>query len=175
MGFDGLAEQVEWQCAELGRLAAACGGRAARPLPQETWPRLATAPRAAFETATAVMTFGVLPTEVVELMEHGAEVARAQGFQSGWAAHAGVGVVSAALVSDREPQEPGPVAGVLSEWRTMARTGGGHATLEWAPLAVKSQVPVWDDPGAANRLMQRIKAQLDPNNLLNPGRFVAGL
>ncbi|MEK7701524.1 MAG: FAD-linked oxidase C-terminal domain-containing protein, partial [candidate division NC10 bacterium] len=125
--------------------------------------------------ATAVMTFGVLPTEVAELMEHGAEVARARGMRSAWTAHAGVGVVGAALVSDREPQEPGPVAAVVSEWRQMARTGGGHATLEWAPLAVKAQVPVWDDPGAAGRIMQRIKAQLDPNNLLNPGRFVAGI
>jgi FAD/FMN-containing dehydrogenase len=34
---------------------------------------------------------------------------------------------------------------------------------------------VWDDLGAAGRVMQRIKAQLDPNNLLNPGRFVAGI
>ena len=57
----------------------------------------------------------------------------------------------------------------------MGRTGGGHATLEWAPLAVKSQVPVWDDPGASGRIMQRIKAQLDPHNLLNPCRFVAGI
>jgi len=175
VGFDGLPEQVEWQCAELARLAATCGGREARPLPQDVWPRLATAARGAFGTVTAVMTFSVLPTEVAELMEHGAEIARARGIQSAWTAHAGVGQVSAALLSDGEPQEPGPVAAVLSEWRTMARTGGGHATLEWAPLAVKSQVPVWDDPGAAGRIMQRIKAQLDPNNLLNPGRFVAGI
>ncbi len=175
VGFDGLTEQIEWQCAELARLAAACGGREARPLPQDVWPRLATAARGAFERVTAVMTFGVLPTEVAELMEHGTEVARARGIQSAWAAHAGVGVVSAALLAERAPQEPGPVAAVLGEWRTMARTGGGHATLEWAPLAVKSQVPVWDDPGASGRIMQRIKAQLDPNNLLNPGRFVAGI
>jgi glycolate oxidase FAD binding subunit len=64
---------------------------------------------------------------------------------------------------------------VLEEWRGLARSGGGHATLEWAPLAVKAQVPVWDDLGAAGRVMQRIKAQLDPKNILNPGRFVAGI
>ena len=51
----------------------------------------------------------------------------------------------------------------------------GHATLAWAPLAVKSQVPVWDDPGPAGRIMQHIKAQLDPDNVLNPGRFVSGI
>ncbi len=64
---------------------------------------------------------------------------------------------------------------MLAEWREIARAGGGLATLEWAPLAVKSQVPVWDDPRAAGRIMQRIKAELDPKNVLNPGRFVAGI
>jgi glycolate oxidase FAD binding subunit len=175
VGFDGLPEQVEWQCAELARLVATFGGRDCRPLPQDAWPRLAPAARAAFPTATAVMAFGVLPTEVAELMEHGAGVARGRGLQTAWAAHAGAGVVSAALFSDREPQEPGPIAAVLDEWRETAHAGGGHATLEWAPLAVKSQVPVWDDPGAAGRIMQRIKAQLDPHDVLNPGRFVAGI
>ena len=76
--------------------------------------------------------------------------------------------------NDRKPNTAA-VATVLTEWRTIAGAGGGHATLTWAPLAVKSQVPVWGDAGPAGRIMQRIKAQLDPNNVLNPGRFVAGI
>jgi glycolate oxidase FAD binding subunit len=175
VGFDGLREQVDWQCAELTRLAASCGGREGRPLPDDTWPRLETAARAAFPAATAVMAFSVLPGQVADLMEQGAGVARARGLASAWAAHAGVGVVRAALASDVGPKEPAAIAGVLTEWRERARAGGGHGTLEWAPLAVKSQVPVWDDPGAAGRIMERIKAQLDPRNILNPGRFVAAI
>jgi len=57
----------------------------------------------------------------------------------------------------------------------MAPTPPFVVTLTWAPLAVKSQVPVWGEPGPAGRIMQRIKAQIDPNNVLNPGRFVAGI
>jgi glycolate oxidase FAD binding subunit len=175
VGFDGLKEQVDWQCAELARMAAACGGKETQPLPADTWSRLAPAARAAFPVAAAVMAFGVLPSQVAELMEQGAGVVRARGLNSAWAAHAGVGVVRAAVASDAVPKEPAAIAAVLTEWREMARGGGGHATLEWAPLAVKSQVPVWDDLGAAGRVMERIKAQLDPRNILNPGRFVAGI
>jgi glycolate oxidase FAD binding subunit len=175
VGFDGLAEQVEWQCAELVRVTAPLGGRDARAVAPEAWTKLAMAPRAAFPVATAVMAFGVLPTQVAELMEQGAGAARARGLGTAWAARAGVGVVSAVLSAGHEAPEPAPIAAVLAEWREMARAGGGHATLEWAPLAVKSQVPVWDDPGAAGRIMQRIKAELDPRNVLNPGRFVAGI
>jgi glycolate oxidase FAD binding subunit len=175
VGFDGLKEQVDWQCAELTRLAGACGGREAKPLEATVWPRLAMGARAAFPVAAAVMALGVLPTQVAELMEQGSGVARARGLGTAWAARAGVGVVSAALFAGHAAPEPAPIAAVLAEWREMAHAGGGHATLEWAPLAVKSQFPVWDDPGAAGRIMRRIKAELDPKNVLNPGRFVAGI
>ena len=175
VGFDGLREQVDWQCAELARLAGACGGHEAQPLQADTWSRLGTAARATSPVAAAVMTFAVLPSQVAEMMEQGAGVARARGLNTAWAAHAGIGVVRAMVAADVVPTEPAAIAVVLAEWREMARGGGGHATLEWAPLAVKSLVPVWDDPGAAARIMERIKAQLDPQNILNPGRFVAGI
>ena len=175
VGFDGVREQVEWQRAELARLTGPLGGRDVRQLDAGAWPRLGPAAPAAFATPAAVMTLAVLPTQVAEIMEQGAGIARGRGLQSAWAAHAGVGVMRSALGSDPAPQDPGAIAAVLTEWREIAHAGGGHANLESAPLAVKSQVPVWDDPGAAGRIMERIKAQLDPRNILNPGRFVAGI
>jgi glycolate oxidase FAD binding subunit len=175
VGFDGVGEQVEWQRAELGRLTAPLGGRDPRPLEAAAWMRLTSAARAAFSTTAAVMTLVVLPSQIAEIMEQGAGAARGRGLASAWAAHAGVGVVRGALASDPVPKDPGALVAVLAEWREMARAGGGHANLEWAPLAVKSQIPVWDDPGAAGRIMERIKAQLDPRSILNPGRFVAGI
>ncbi|MGH7418090.1 MAG: FAD-binding oxidoreductase, partial [Candidatus Rokuibacteriota bacterium] len=123
----------------------------------------------------AVTRFSVLPALITELMEHGAGAARQRGLQAAWTSHAGVGVVTAALFSTSDRPELKAVATILEEWRGLARSGGGHATLEWAPLAVKAQTPVWDDLGAAGRVMQRIKAQLDPKGILNSGRFVAGI
>ena len=175
VGFDGVREQVEWQRAELARLTSPLGGRESRVLDAPAWTRLAPAARAAFPATAAVMMLAVLPSQVVEMMEQGAGVARARGLQSAWAAHAGVGVVRGALASDPAPKDPAALAAVLAEWRELAHAGGGHANVEWAPLAVKSQIPMWDDPGAAARIMERIKAQLDPRNILNPGRFVAGI
>ena len=175
VGFDGVREQVDWQRAELARLTGPLGGRDPRVLDAAAWTRLPTAARAAFSTTAAVMSLAVLPSQVAEIMEQGAGIARGRGLQSAWAAHAGVGVVRGALASEPAPKDPAALAVVLAEWREMARAGGGYANLEWAPLAIKSQIPVWDDPGAAGRIMERIKAQLDPRNILNPGRFVAGI
>jgi glycolate oxidase FAD binding subunit len=175
VGFDGVREQVDWQRAELARLSGPLGGRDPRLLDAAAWTRLPTAAREAFSTTAAVMTLAVLPSQVAEIMEQGAGIARGRGLQSAWAAHAGVGVVRGALASEPAPKDPAALAVVLAEWREMARAGGGYANLEWAPLVIKSQIPVWDDPGAAGRIMERIKAQLDPRNILNPGRFVAGI
>jgi glycolate oxidase FAD binding subunit len=172
VGFDGLREQIDWQAAELATLLAPLGGRDLETLPATTWPRLATIGREAFAEPAALMTLSVLPTLVVDVMEQGASAARQRGLASAWAAHAGVGVVTGTIEAGREAAT---VASALTEWRTIAAAGGGYATLTWAPLAVKSQVPVWGDAGAAGRIMQRIKAQLDPGNVLNPGRFVAGI
>jgi len=175
IGFDGLVEQVAWQCEELRRLTAPLGGQGITALPDEAWPRLLTAACAAFETPAAVMKLVVLPATVADVIEQGANAVRQRGLLSAWSAHAGAGVLTAALFSPREQPDPGAIAAVLEDWRGMARAGGGHAVLEWAPLSVKALVPVWDAPGAAGRIMQRIKAQLDPLNILNPGRFVAGI
>jgi glycolate oxidase FAD binding subunit len=172
VGFDGLHEQVEDQATALASLVAPLGGRDVTTLAAAAWPRLTAAARDAFESPAAVMSLSVLPTLAAETMEHGAEAARRRGLTSAWSAHAGVGAVTGALAADREAAT---VAAVLTEWRALARAAGGQATLAWAPLAVKSQIPVWDDAGPAGRIMQRIKAQLDPNNVLNPGRFVAGI
>jgi glycolate oxidase FAD binding subunit len=172
VGFDGVAEQVQWQVTELGAVVGPLGGRPPVPLPPAAWPRLAAVARDAVDSPAAVMRFSVLPTLVAETMEQGAQAARQRGLSSAWAAHAGVGVVTGALLAGGETAT---VSAVLGDWRAIAHAGGGHANLMRAPLAVKAQVPMWDDPGAAARIMQRIKAQLDPNNVLNPGRFVAGI
>jgi glycolate oxidase FAD binding subunit len=175
VGFDGLGEQVDWQVAELAAVVGPCGGTRPAPLPPDAWERLASAPRDAFDASAAAMTLSVLPSVVADTMEQGAEAARQRGLASAWCAHAGVGHVTATLRAEGARQDPAPVAAVLEDWRAAARAGGGHASVTWAPLPVKSALPVWDDAGAAGRLMQRIKAQLDPGGVLNPGRFVGGI
>lgn len=172
VGFDGLPEQVDWQAAELRALVQPLGGHDAAELEPSAWARLAVGARAAVAAPAAVMAFAVLPALAAELMEQGAAAARQRGLASMWSAHAGVGAVTGVLAPNGDPEA---TTAALDEWRAHARAGGGHATLEWAPLAVKSRVRVWDDPGPAARVMRRIKERLDPGNLLSPGRFVAGI
>jgi len=174
VGFDGLPEQVDWQCGELARLSGGFGGRDLGALAPEIIARLGIAAREAFPRPASVMRLSVLPTHVADTIEQSASAARGRGFVSAWAAHAGVGVVTGALASTGV-EDTGRVVAALGDWRGIAQANGGFATLESAPLAVKAAMPVWDDLGGAGRLMKRIKEQLDPRNILNPGRFVGGI
>ena len=51
----------------------------------------------------------------------------------------------------------------------------GHAVMFAAPYQLKVGHDVWGAPPAALPLMRKIKQQFDPDGLLNPGRFIAGL
>jgi glycolate oxidase FAD binding subunit len=176
VGLDGIAPQVDWEVAELDRLLGPLGLVGSRvldgPERDETWRALGGLGRPGHDGMAAVMKWAVLPTQLAELMDAGAAAAQRNGLGAAMAAHAGVGIVTAVLSG---AAEPGAVAATLTEWRALANGAGGHAMVEWAPLAVKERVAVWDAPGPTLRLMKGIKERLDPSGILNPGRFVGGL
>ncbi len=178
IGVDGIVEQVHWQCTEVERMLRLQGLVDARVLDADArdaaWRARGGLGRGAFPETAAVMKWVVLPAQVADVMEQGMGVALRAGLPVALAAHAGVGVVEAVLAGG-DGADATTVSDVLIEWRTLVRAAGGQALVESAPLAIKERVPVWDDLGPALRIMQRIKAQLDPSGLLNPGRFAGGI
>jgi glycolate oxidase FAD binding subunit len=176
IGLDGIAEQVEWEAAELGRLLGPFGlgettvlDGAAR---DEAWHGLARLGRPGHDHLAAVMKWAVLPTQAADLMETAAAAAPRHGLTAALTAHAGVGIVTGILSGGTDTSA---VVATLTEWRAMVNGAGGHALVEWAPLAVKERVAVWDAAGPALRLMKGLKERLDPHAILNPGRFVGDI
>ena len=173
VGLDGIAEQVDWEVAELGRLLGPLGlgettvlDGAAR---DSAWAALGRLGRPGHDHAAAVMKWAVLPSQVADVMEAGAAAAQRNGLAAALTAHAGVGIVTAILSAGTGSNA---AVATLTEWRALANGVGGHAMVEWAPLAVKERVAVWDAAGPTGRLMKGIKERLDPRGVLNPGRFV---
>ena len=67
------------------------------------------------------------------------------------------------------------VKSVVSDLRSTAASADGYALVEQAPLRAKADLDVWGDPGPALHLMRRLKNRMDPNRVLNPGRYVGGI
>jgi glycolate oxidase subunit GlcD len=59
----------------------------------------------------------------------------------------------------------------LAGLRQKAKALGGHLVVESAPIEIKNEFDAWGGFGSANELMKRVKSELDPQNLLSPGRF----
>jgi len=54
------------------------------------------------------------------------------------------------------------------------RNAGGNLVVQRAPAHIKKDLPLWGEPGPDLPLMRRIQAEIDPANLMNPGRFAVG-
>jgi glycolate oxidase subunit GlcD len=62
----------------------------------------------------------------------------------------------------------------LGKLRTRCEQLGGSLIIENAPVKVKQAISTWGNLGKAGDLMRRIKQQLDPRDMLSPGRFAMG-
>jgi len=65
--------------------------------------------------------------------------------------------------------------GALGQARAALEARGGSLTLTAAPAAVRAGFDAWGAPPPSLEVMRRLKARLDPEGRLAPGRFVGGL
>jgi glycolate oxidase FAD binding subunit len=63
----------------------------------------------------------------------------------------------------------------IERLRASAGMVGGSVVIERASSFVKQRADSWGDVGPTANLMRSIKARFDPESILNPGRFVAGI
>jgi glycolate oxidase FAD binding subunit len=168
--FAGEEEGVAWQQAALEEQAAALGRRAypIAPLHAEVWAR-------------ALRDYPARPGLVIRLAALSSEAAalcgRLEALAGEWStpvviiAHAANGIVWAHFPAPPAGRVPELVEAVRAE--ALARSGSAVVTRlpEGAPRAVDR----WGPLPAAFPLMRGIKEALDPQRLLNPGRFVGRL
>jgi glycolate oxidase FAD binding subunit len=87
-------------------------------------------------------------------------------------AHAGNGIVIGHVGAGLTKE---PAAAMLKRLRELATAGQGHVVVRRCPPAWKDAAFVWGPPRGDYGLMRKVKEQLDPQRLFNPGRFVDGI
>jgi glycolate oxidase subunit GlcD len=133
------------------------------------WSKLSAVPlRSADELKWRV---ALRPTDLVAFLDEMAAIEKDEASHPGLRWHAGLGdgrlrAIAQAPVYHREAVR------ALAGLRQKAQNLGGSLVLESAPSEIKDELDAWGNFGSAAELMKRVKAQLDPEDLLSPGRFI---
>jgi glycolate oxidase subunit GlcD len=111
------------------------------------------------------------PTELPSFLDDVASLEQDEVAHVGlqWQASLGGGRVR---VIARAPVYPRESVRTIERMRQRAENLGGHLIIERAPVEIKNEIDSWGGFGSVTELTRRVKAQLDPENILSPGRFI---
>jgi glycolate oxidase FAD binding subunit len=86
-----------------------------------------------------------------------------------------IDVATGVLHAAAPPVEAATVVGLVTRIREALASLAGTCVVEHAPVESHSTLDVWGEVGPAIEPMRRLKHELDPAGVLNPGRFVGGI
>jgi glycolate oxidase FAD binding subunit len=89
--------------------------------------------------------------------------------------HAGNSVTLINLLSGTKGTDDKALIEAVQALLAECRKAGGNLVVQRAPADLKKALPVWGEPGSDLPLMKRIRIELDPSGVMNPGRFAVGL
>ena len=132
----------------------------------ELWARIADFGHSDSEESVMSARISVLPNRMVNAMQ---TLSQYQG-AAAIVAQPGYGMMNAHWFScDANMSE------IILGARQAVHDIGGSLIVERAPVEVKDAVDVWDYRGESLEVMRSLKAQYDPNGILNPNRFAGGI
>jgi glycolate oxidase FAD binding subunit len=177
--LEGFHEAVERQIVDLTALFQRGGAKEVRLVEGDEQGRLWAALRdfsrvaLAHDTSVVGLKLSVPISQVQGLFGLAERKAADCGLDCAVISHAGNGLVYP-FFFDSAGRIPVLVQ-LIHALQIDAEKAGGEAIVEWAPPEIKKQVAVWGEPQPAWSMMRRLKVELDPNGILNPGRFVGGI
>ena len=180
IGLAGSQETVDRQLRDLEALVSGGGGRPStfREIDsKKAWAAITDVlEMAPADPARVVCKVAVPIGRIAGLMASARARTAEQGLAATLIAHAGSGVLRAAL--SPAPGSSDGLSGTVSAVEALRKEAvalGGSLVIQEAPPGFKARVDAWGRPGSSFATMRRIKIEFDPRGLCNPGRFLGGI
>lgn len=171
VGLAGIQEDVDYQRAGLLELGG--DGSLVQEIEGDAAQNLSLTLRDFPVSGDAVLRCktSLLPTQIAEFCTRVGEEAASRGVSVKFLARAGNGIVYSRFL--RPANVPLEKLISLIDWlRILTKKIDGYVVVEGIDHTLKDRVDVWGHVGAVFPLMKKLKETLDPDELLNPGRFV---
>jgi glycolate oxidase FAD binding subunit len=168
VGYEDDGANVSWQVQQLVREFASAqvgqiearAGAAALPLLE------ALGELSVQDSARLSFVANLLPSEVARFVQ------RASQDDVSIQAHAGNGIVRGHLLGEHWTLAAARER--IEDFLAAAAAARGNLTISRCPVEWKPSLPIWGRPRGDWPLMRRVKEQLDPRGLFNPGRYIEG-
>jgi len=111
-----------------------------------------------------------------KMMESYEKIARGLGIDCAMISHSGNGILySYALPEKNGRSKTESLVQLVKKMTAEAVKNEGNLVVESSPPSIRKKVDVWGRSRSDALVMRRIKKQIDPAGILNPGRFVGGI
>lgn len=166
IGVEGSKREVEWQLQMLAQELTGSGLQESRQIRDHDAARIWEALTEFQTCADDPLTFeaNLRPSQCMTFAKRATELGVAVQV------HAGNGQVIGQLLEESATIDQ--TVSILNELGTLARSAGGNLVVLHCDSAWKSRMPMCGTPESSWPLMKQLKSKLDPQGLLNPGRFV---
>ncbi|NEO28247.1 MAG: FAD-binding oxidoreductase, partial [Kamptonema sp. SIO4C4] len=163
--FESISASTQEQSDTVAKIGETLDLAVTYPTDQEIWSQVQDEIRHPKNETTITCKFGLLPTAAASFLE---ELERFPSAQLSGQVHINRGLGELYLHSENAVE-------IISKLRGFCQENSGFLTVLDAPVQLKQQIDPWGYPGNALPMMQQIKQQFDPQNILSPGCFVGGI
>jgi FAD/FMN-containing dehydrogenase len=182
IGLEGVAESVERQISEMSERGRKHGALETVPVNSEKhrafWMAVRDSALGLAEADPNLISLksNFLISKCGEMLGGYERIAQGSGVDCAFVCHSGSGILyTYVLAGNNLRSKTESLVRLIGELTSESVKNGGNLLVESCPPAIKKRVDVWGQPRSDYRIMRRLKEQIDPTGILNPGRFVGGI
>ena len=174
--LEGVEEAVERQTKEIGGMAKKEGAAETKVFRGDEerafWIRVRDF--ALVSAASVVLRSNFVISGQTEILGNYEKWAQEAGVDCAFVGHAGNGIIGSYMPAGGAVKAA-QAAELIEKFTAEAAKHGGNLIVESCPRELKEKIRVWGRPRSDDVVMRRLKDKMDPNGVLNPGRFVGGI
>jgi len=182
IGLEGVSEGIERQLSGLSDMGKKHGALEALTLNAEKhhafWIALRDFPQDLKENYPNLISLksNFLISKWGEMLKSYENIVQEKGIGCAFLCHSGNGILYSYILSEKNLRSKiGSLIEIIEKLKSEAVKNEGNLVVELSPLSIKKKVDVWGQPRSDSQMMCRLKEQIDPTGILNPGRFVGGI